>query len=276
MRFSFIFTRSLQSIPIVFLLSLYSYRHLLTRMIRHELKGRFAGTIGGMLWNLAHPLLIAFVYLFVFVYVFKLKLGITGSSEASVVYIIAGLFPWMIIAEGTSKGTTAPMENASLIKKSHFPVEVLLAKCVITPIFSHGIVLVILSVHAVFTNASLWLFTLLPVILVIQIFFTLGMVFFLATTAVFFRDIVEFVQILTTMGMFLTPIFYNVSMVPNWAKLALYFNPFYPFIYSYQSLFLNGIIDFRMLALAFGWTSLLFVLGAIFFNKFKSEFADWL
>jgi len=257
--------------------NIYFYRHILVQMVKHEIKGRFAGTIGGFLWNMVHPIIMMIVYLFVFVYVFKLRIGSSAGSGTSVIYIIAGLFPWMIIAEGLSKGTSCLINSANLIQKASFPTEIITAQAVFAPLISHGVVIILLTLYQIVLNGSIGIVLIIPFLVIFQVVFTLGVVFLFATVSVFFRDVMQLVQIVIGLGIFLCPIFYHIKMLPDWAQKAMYLNPFYPIIATYQSLFLNGNIgEWYLLPLSFAWALLFFAVGAFVFSKLKYEFADWL
>lgn len=254
-----------------------AYRHLLSQMVIREIKGRFAGSFGGFLWNFVHPVLMLVIYLVVFVYIFNMRIGSDAGHGTSAIYIMAGLFPWIIISEGLSRGTSSLIENATLIQKTPFPVEILPAKAVLAPFFGQGLVVLLLALYtAVFTgfNESILL---LPLIVVLQSLFTLGMAFLAATISVFFRDVIQIEQILISFWIYLTPILYPISMLPEWARTAMYFNPIYPFISIYQSMFIKGaLLRTDMIFFAFIWSLSSFLTGAFVFNKMKYEFADWL
>lgn len=257
--------------------NLYVYRHMLFHMVRNEIKGRFAGSMGGFLWNFVHPILMLIVYLFVFVYIFKVRLSSGGGAGASAVYIMAGLFPWMIIAEGLMRGTSSMIENATLIQKSSFPTEVLIAKAVLAPLFSYGIALVLLGLYEVVKTGAFQIILFLPFVILVQILFTLGIASLTATLSVFFRDVLQLMQILVTFWIYLTPILYPVTMLPAWVHNLMYLNPLFPLISVYQSVFIGGTFgNWYILTLMLAWTSCFFVMGAFVFSKLKYEFADWL
>jgi lipopolysaccharide transport system permease protein len=246
-------------------------------MVIREIKGRFAGSMGGLLWNFIHPLLMLVVYLFIFVYIFKFRIGVTGGSLTAAIYIMAGLFPWFIIAEGLSRGTASMIENTNLIQKTYFPVEILTAKAVLTPIFSHGIAILLLAVYKIITTGSVEIIFILPFIVLLQIFFTLGIAFFAAAASVFFRDVIQLMHIIISFWIFLTPILYPVSMLPDWAKKLMYINPLYPLITLYHFLFVDGgLVEWNMVYLSVLWSLFFFFVGTFIFNKLKYEFADWL
>jgi lipopolysaccharide transport system permease protein len=271
------YVKEILNSPVQIVKNLYIYRHILWQMVMREIKGRFAGSMGGFLWNFVHPILLLGVYLFVFVYIFKLRIGTESGSGVSTVYLMAGLFPWLIMVDGLSKGTSSLIENATLIQKTSFPIEILISKAVLAPLLSHGIAIVILTLYKVIFGGAFVIIFMLPVIILLQTFFILGLAFLTATASVFFRDVIQFVQVLLSFGMYLSPIVYPLSMLPKWAHNLMYLNPAYPVISLYHFLFVNGnIVDLTMLYLTFFWASLFFLVGAFIFNKLKYEFADWL
>ncbi len=253
------------------------YRHLLLQMVVREIKGRFVGTIGGIVWHFINPILMLIVYLFVFVYIFKIRVSATGGAGASAIYLIAGLFPWVILAEGLSRGTVSLIENANLIQKTAFPNEILPAKSLLAPFFSYGAALLILVIYRIVSSGSVGIIFILPLVIILQIFFTLGLVFLTSTVSIFFRDVMQFVNIVINFWIYLTPILYTVSMLPEWARTVMYLNPLFPFISIYQSLFVQGSWgQSSMFLLSLLWTLLFFVSGSFVFNKLKYEFTDWL
>lgn len=271
------FLKEISTAPADIIRNLYYYRHILSRMVTQEIKGRFAGSAGGVLWNFVHPMLMLIVYLFVFVYIFRIRVATTGGAGTSALYLIAGLFPWMILAEGLSRGTSSLIENANLIQKTAFPNEILPAKALLAPLFSYGIALLLLLLYKIIYSGAFAVILLLPLIVFLQIFFTMGIVFLTATVSVFFRDIMQLVHVVISFWIYLTPILYPISLLPGWAKTVMYFNPLFPFITVYQSLFVSGAVDgWSMLLLSSLWTVLFFVIGSFVFNKLKYEFADWL
>lgn len=263
--------------PFRVLRNLYDHRHILFHMVRNEIKGRFAGSVGGVIWNFAHPLMMLVVYLTVFVFIFRLRIGNDASPGSSALYLMAGLFPWIIIAEGVLRGTSSLLENANLIQKTAFPTEILTAKAVIAPILSHGIAIVILVGYRVVSGVSPALILLVPLVLVLQALFTLGIVFLTSTASVFFRDVLQLVNLMVGFWIYLTPILYPMTMLPEWAHKAMYLNPLYPFMSLYQSLLLEGSVGpWHMPVLAVLISFGLFMFGSFVFSKLKFEFADWL
>jgi lipopolysaccharide transport system permease protein len=190
---------------------------------------------------------------------------------------MAGLFPWIIIAEGVLRGTSSLLENTNLIQKTAFPTEILAAKAVMAPILCHGIAIVILVVYRVATGVSPVVILLVPLVLLLQTLFTLGVAFLTSTTSIFFRDVLQLVNLLVGFWIYITPILYPMTMLPEWANKAMYFNPVYPLVSLYQSLLLEGSVGpWHIPVLAALISCGLFMFGSFVFSKLKFEFADWL
>jgi lipopolysaccharide transport system permease protein len=269
--------KEISGAPVEITKNLFHFRHILIQMVKREVKGRFAGSMGGLLWNFIHPVLMLLTYLFVFVYIFKLRIGSSEGAGASTIYLMAGLFPWIILAEGLSRGTSSLIENTNLIQKTSFPVEILTAKAVISPLLSHGIAILLLALYKIVFSGSFIIILALPVIIIFQMLFTLGMAFLTSAASVFFRDVLNLVQIIISFWIFLTPILYPIQMLPGWAQKVMYFNPLYPFVATYQSLFVEGVLSHTVILISvLIWSLGFLVFGAFIFNKLKYEFADWL
>ena len=241
--------------PFYIIKNFFLYRHLLLQMVTREIKGRFAGSMGGLLWNFIHPILMLVVYIFVFVYIFKIRVGSEAGAGTSVVYLIAGLFPWIMISEGLSRGTSSLIENANLIQKTSFPVEILPAKAVIAPLFSYGIAILLLSAYKMISSGSFAFIFFLPFIFLLQIIFTLGISFLTATLSVFLKDVMQIMQVIINFWMYLTPILYPMNLLPDWAARLMYLNPLYPVISLYHDIFVDGrISQWKMISLSLGWS----------------------
>jgi len=253
------------------------YRHLLMHLVGREIKGRFAGSAAGLLWNFLHPLIMFAVYLFVFIYIFKMRLSGYEGSQTAVVYLMSGLFPWLALAEGLSRSTSSLIENATLIQKSVFPTELLPAKAVIAAFSTHGLAIALLALYALLVKHNFTVILYLPLIIAFQAVFTLGVGFVFSCLSVFWRDTVQLMQLVVGFWIYITPILYPMSLLPDWAHGLMLINPVYPFVSLYQSIFLTGTIgDYTMLILVFLWTAVVYSLGAFVFSKLKYEFADWL
>ncbi len=273
----FEYFKEMMASPVSVARNFFLFRHILWQMVLRDIQGRFAGSIGGLLWNFIHPILMFTTYIIVFVYIFKLRVASHGGAGASAIYIMAGLFPWMIMSEGFMRGTMSLADNANLIKKTSFPIEILPVKSVLAALLTNGIALVLLALYKIIFIGSFGIILALPVVILLQLFFTAGIVFLTSTLSVFFRDVIQLMQVIVNFWAYLTPMLYTMAMLPGWAQKLMVLNPLYPIVAIYQSLLVgNSLPGWNIIVLALFWTSLFFLAGAFIFTKLKYEFADWL
>ncbi len=212
------------------------HRQLTWEMTRREIADRYAGQMLGTLWALAHPLALMAVYVFVFAFVFRIKIG--GTVELPLdytAYILSGLIPWMAFQESMNKGATAILGNSNLVKQVVFPIEVLPVKTVIASFSTQVVATAFLAVYVVATAGRLpWTYVLLPALFVLQALAMIGVAYAVSSVSVYFRDVKDFVQVFCLAGMYVMPVFYLPSMVPELFRPLLYFNPFSYLAWCYQ------------------------------------------
>jgi lipopolysaccharide transport system permease protein len=253
------------------------HRHLTLALARREITDRYAGQMLGLFWAVGHPLLLMAVYIFVFGVVFQMKVGGTFDLPLDyTVYILAGLIPWLAVSECLNKGSTLVTANANLVKQVVFPLEVLPVKGVIAACFPQVLCLALLVVYVFATIGYVpWTYALLPVLLLLQFFFINGLVFFLAALGTFFRDLKDFVQMFCVIGLYIMPVVYLPTMVPEVFRPMLYANPFSYLIWCYQDVCYFGRLEHPW---AWGVLVLLsagaFALGYRLFHKLKPFFGN--
>jgi lipopolysaccharide transport system permease protein len=253
------------------------HRELTWEMTAREIKDRFAGQAFGILWVVGHPLILIGVYIFLFAIVFKTKIG--GTHELPLdytTYMLAGLIPWLSFQESMSKGATVIVSHANLVKQVVFPVAILPVKCVLASLLTQGVMTVLLSAYVLITFGALpWTFALLPLLFLLQALAMIGISYTLAAIGTYFRDLKEFVQVFSTVGMFLIPIFYLPGWVPNSLKPILYLNPFSYVVWCYQDACYFGRIEHPWAWLLFSVGSAgTFYLGYRVFRKLSVAFGN--
>src|ERR1700686_1321054 len=144
---------------LAFFAIIFRQRELTVEMTRREFSERYAGQMLGVIWGFAHPVVIIGVYIFIFMFVFQSRVdaadGQAPSSHA--VYLLAGLVPWMAMAETLNKGTQVITSNANPVKQVIFPLEILPAKTVIATFVNEVILLAgVLIFAAVQQPISVW------------------------------------------------------------------------------------------------------------------------
>ncbi len=251
------------------------HKTLFWGFVRNEIKGRFAGSIGGFVWSLLTPLANLLIYVFVFSIIFKIRMKpMETGTDSFVVYFLAGLLPWTAFSEALSSATDALLSRANLITKVAFPLEILPLSGVIVPFCLNGLGFVMFLVYLMFKGYFHMAWMWLPLVVVTHMVFTLGMVCLIGSLSVFLRDIKQFIGTALSLWFFLTPIIYPLSMVPEKMRWVIKLNPMYPFIELYHQVLLHHFISFTVLAYALGLTLCCFVGSVIFFERSKYAFAD--
>lgn len=253
------------------------HRQLTIEMARREILDRYAGQFFGLFWAFGHPIILMVVYVFIFSVIFKIK--INGTIELPrdyTAYILSGLIPWIAFQDSMSRASMAVISSANLVKQVVFPVEVLPVKGVFATFFTEVVFLCGLIVYIGFRFQSLpWIYLLLPVLIIIQLLAMIGISFILSSVGVFFRDIKDFIQVFTTIGVYLMPTFYLPESVPDLFRRFLFLNPFSYYIWCYQDVFFYGRMEHPWAWAAAALMSVIvFVFGYRFFHKFEPLFGN--
>jgi lipopolysaccharide transport system permease protein len=253
------------------------HRQLIWAMAKREIFERYAGQLLGAAWAFAHPLILMGVYLFIFGYVFRVRLGGTPDMPLDYpAYLLAGIVPWLALAEGLNKAPTAVTNNASLVKQVVFPLEVLPTKTVLASMLAQTTGLTVLIVYVLATYGSLpTTYLLLPLVMLMQFVLTVGLAFLLAAVGVFVRDLKDVVQVLTLIGVYLLPVLYLPAMVPELFRPLLYLNPFTYLIWCYHDICYYGRIEHPVAWIVMVPLSVItFVVGWRVFHRLRPLFGN--
>ncbi len=253
------------------------HRNLTLGMAKRELVEQYAGQVFGAMWAFGHPLVLIGVYVFLFGVVFKTRIGGTRQMPLNfAAYIMVGLIPWLTFQTSMSKACFTVISHANLVKQVIFPVEVLPIKMVVATMFTHMVLLTMVMSYIILSQRVLyWTFLLLPVVLLFQTLAMIGVSFTLAAIGVYFRDVKDFVQIFSYIGVYMMPVFYLPDTVPDLFKVVLYSNPFSYLIWCYQDILYFGRIEHPWAWPIWTILSLLmFTLGYRFFRKLKVLFGN--
>ena len=252
------------------------YKELTLTMAKREIADRYVGQTLGLAWSVGHPIFMIGVYVFVFGFVFKVKIGNSASLPLDyTTYILAGLVPWLSMQESIVKSCTVITSNSSLVKQVVFPLEILPAKSVLASLVPQMVSFALLLVYVVATSGGLWLtYALLPLVFLFQILLMTGLAFSLATVGAYFRDLKDVAQLFSVCSIYLLPIFYLPTMVPDIFKPLIYLNPFSYMIWCYQDAIYFGRIAHPIAWVVFPLLSVTtFIVGYRLFRKLKNTLA---
>ncbi|MBN2420128.1 MAG: ABC transporter permease [Deltaproteobacteria bacterium] len=265
-------TISLISQPMI---SPVKYWNLVKGFVIREIRGRFAGTAGGLMWALATPLVTIIVYLFVFSLILRVQVTASETGTDSFgVYFLCGLFPWLLFADGISNSVGCLLNNANLITKVVFPVEVLPLSSVVSGYVINGTGMALFWIYLAFTGYAHWMWFMVIPVLFLQMVFTLGLALLLSSACVFIRDIKEVTGIIIMIWFFITPVFYPMSMVPDGIREFMTLNPMVGYMQIYRGILLVHKIYAQEFIVVTGFSVFSYAAGAWFFMRAKRAFGD--
>ncbi len=256
--------------------SLVRERRLIWAMALRDMLGRYKGTVGGALWAVLNPLLMIATYTLLFSSILKVRFGPQGSLTDFAFYFIAGFLPWLAFSDAVVRAQSVVVENSNFVKRVVFPIEILPVNLVLSAFLTNliGVGLFLLA-RVLFGFPPPATLLLLPLVMLCQLAFTLGLAWLLASVGVFLRDIGQVVSVLFTLWFFLTPICYpEASLTPD-LRAYLAFNPFFHIVRAYRLLLLEGTLLPASTVVALVACSLpVFFLGSAWFRKTRKAFAD--
>lgn len=252
-------------------------RELIKQFVKREVSSRYRGSYLGLLWSFINPLVMLGVYSFIFSVVFEVKWGTgTGSKIEFALVLFCGLTTFNIFAEVVSRAPGLIVANVNYVKKVVFPLEILPVAALGSALVQAAINLSLLVIAAlVFAGIFHWTMILFPLVLLPLLLLLLGMGWFLASLGAFLRDIGHVISIAVQVLMFMTPIFYPITAVPQALRWIFDVSPIYHVVDDMRRIFIWGQLpDWRWLILNILLSSLIAVLGYIWFEKTRGGFAD--
>jgi lipopolysaccharide transport system permease protein len=249
---------------------------LVWTLARRELAARYKGSLLGALWTVLTPLAMIAIFTFIFSGIFGARFGAGGTTWDYALYLFCGLLAWNAFQESVQLSATAIVENANLVKRVVFPLETLPLAKVLAALANQLLgTLVLLAAVALLQRAVhptlLWL----PALLAPQILFTLGAAWFIASWGVYVRDIVQGVGLVLTIWLYLTPIIYPESAVPEKYRALVNLNPFTPLVRCHRRILLEGAPpDWSGLAYFTICALVVFLAGYWWFARTRKGFAD--
>jgi lipopolysaccharide transport system permease protein len=249
---------------------------LIFSLARRELAARYRGSVLGMLWALLTPAVTIAIFTFIFAGIFGARFGTNGTTWDYALYLFCGLLPWTMFQETLVQSSTTIVTHSNLVKRVVFPLETLPIAKALSSLGNQlfGTIALLVFIAVVRQQLHLTLFW-LPALIVPQLLFTLGAAWLIASLGVFLRDIAQGISLFLTAWMFLTPIMYPESLVPERYQFFININPFTPLVRNYRRILLEGTApDWPGLAYFTAFALVSFVLGYWWFARTRKNFAD--
>jgi lipopolysaccharide transport system permease protein len=249
---------------------------LIVSLTRRELAARYKGSAGGILWAVLTPLVMIGIFTFVFAQIFGARFGARGSGWEFALYLFCGLLPWTAFSEPVQQSTHTIVAHANLVKRVVFPLELLPMSHVLAAFMNQLFGTVALMIAALLIQRELhWSILWLPVLAAPQILATLGAAWLVSSLGVYLRDMVQAVSLILMAWLYLTPIIYPETIVPERYKWLLNLNPFTPLVRSYRQIMLEGQApDWPGLAYFTAFALATFLFGYWWFARTRKGFAD--
>tara|TARA_B100000315_G_scaffold252780_2_gene290273 strand:+ start:4912 stop:5649 length:738 start_codon:yes stop_codon:yes gene_type:complete len=237
--------------------------------------GKYKGTAMGFTWSVITPLCIILIFTFVFSTILKVRFG-GGRSADFVVYFLCGMIPWLAFSDALNRSAMLIRENAHFVQRVIFPVEILPLSVVLSGMIQLGIgLLLLLGAVGVFFTPLTWTVVFVPLLVCLQLLFTIGLAWTIACLGVFLRDTGHAIGLGTQMWMFLTPIIYPAELVPESLKILLIINPMAHLVQDYRLVIIEGTVpDLGGLVILTCVMVMVAAAGYLFFMRSKSAFAD--
>lgn len=271
--FIFIFRNKIITLPF----ELIQNRKLVFSLAKNDFKVKYAGSYLGIVWAFVQPIVTILVYWFVFSV--GLKAG-NVSEYPFVLYLVSGIIPWLFFQEALNGGTNALIEYSYLVKKVVFKISILPIVKIVSALFVH-------LFFVAFSMILCWLYGYAPGVYTLQILYytgctfllTLGLVYATSAVVLFFKDLTQIIGIFLQVGVWMTPIMWDLNMLSDHQLLmkAFKLNPMYYIVSGYRDSMLGHVWFWEH----FGWTIyfwvvtiVLFGVGTVVFKRLKPHFAD--
>lgn len=250
---------------------LWLYREMTKNLVKRDLKSRYKGSILGFLWMLINPLFQLVIYTIVFGYI------LPSDIDKFYMFLFVALVPWIFFSECLNGGTTCVKSQQDLVKKIHFPRQVLpisfVASRFVNMLLSFVVIFIVIIFSGIGVNPLALL--LLPVIMLLEFMMALGITFLASALTVYFRDMEHIFSVLTLAWMYMTPVLYSPERIPEELQFILYANPMSQIIIMYRDvLYYKKFPTGESMLYATIFAVVLLLIGSIVFERLQRHFAE--
>lgn len=253
---------------------LWRYRELFIILTWRDLKVRYKQTVIGVAWSVVRPLLTMVIFTFVFSYIAQLPAN-TSAPYAIMVY--AAMLPWQFFATSLTDSSNSLVGNSNLISKVYFPRLIIPASTVITSLVDFLISFLIMILLFVFYNYyPSWQIIALPLFLLMALLASLGVGLYITALNVKYRDFKHILQFIVQFGLYVSPVGFNSTIIPEKYALLYYINPMASVIDGFRWCLLNGEqpLHSEGFLISAAVTGFFLWIGITQFRKMEKTFAD--
>ncbi|MGC9081526.1 ABC transporter permease [Sulfurihydrogenibium sp.] len=246
------------------------YIDLILVLTQKEIKVKYKNSLLGYLWSVLNPLSMALVFYFAFKFVLKVPI------ENFTLYLVVGLFAWQWFANSVSSSAAILIGNASLIKKVNFPRYFIPLSNVLNDAFHFTVSLPIIFGFIYYYNIGIsidWFYG-IPLIMISQFLIVYGFSLLISSINLFFRDLERLIAIFINILFYLTPIVYNLELIPKEYRGYMLLNPMFGIIEGWHRLFMKGIFDWQLFSVSFFEGIVIFFIGFFIFKRLEPKFAE--
>ena len=235
-----------------------------------EIKIRYKTKYLGYLWSLLNPLFFSAIYFAVFSIVMRVKI------ENYPLFLITSLFLWQWVNNSIGVSPSIFLGNGSLVKKVNFPRNVLPLVVVAQDAFHFVLTIPLIFMLKFYYGSPLFMDQLwfMPLLILTTFVFLYGCSLLISTINVFFRDMDHIIKLALTFSMYLTPIMYSETMIPEKYVHLIYFNPFAMLVIAWRDVALSGVVHLDYFLVFLGFTAFVNLIAHLMYQKLQSKFAE--
>ena len=257
--------------------SVWTARSLVAVMTRREIAARHAGTAVGVIWPYLQPLLTVAAYYLVFDVVFSMRLGEGAPTHAVGTFLIVGALPWMAFCDAIGRGMSSLLDAGAMLQKNPLPPVLFPVRSVLASSAIFGPLMLLVALCYIPVHHLQWgVMALLP-LMTMQLAMTLLLAYATAILAAALRDTVQLVGFTLSVGIYLTPILFPITMFPERWRWVLWLNPMASYVLGYQSILLQGHWPaVSVWTVGGAWIVLLTVIVNVLVRRSRDQLVDWL
>ncbi|WP_287805150.1 ABC transporter permease [Diaphorobacter sp.] len=255
----------------------WSARSLVWVLTRREVAARHAGTAAGIVWPYLQPLLMVAAYYLVFDVVFGMRLGEHAPTRAVGAFLVVGALPWMAFCDAVQRGMTSLIDAGGLLHKNPLPPVLFTTRAVLGSALIYGPLLLIVALAYVPAHGLRPAVVALVPLLALQLLLCLVLAYLLAILAAALRDVVQLVGFLLSVGIYLSPILFPLSLFPERWRWVLWLNPMTGLVQGYQQVLLQGAWPpAGVWGMSCAWIAVLALALNVLVARSRDQLVDWL